>query len=97
MGLDVEFEEHDVAVLDEVVLAFDAELAGFFNFGFGAVGEEVLAVVDLGFDEAALKVGVDNAGGLGGLAARFEGPSAVLVGTSGEEGAKTEGGVGFAD
>jgi hypothetical protein len=36
--LHVEAELDDVAVLDDVFFAFDAELAGFARFGLGADG-----------------------------------------------------------
>ena len=47
LALNVEAELHDVAVFDDVFLAFDAELAGFARFGEGAEGDEVVEVDDL--------------------------------------------------
>ena len=40
--LDVKAEFDNVAVLDRVFLAFEAELASFAGFGFGAAGHEVV-------------------------------------------------------
>ncbi len=39
--LDVEFKKEDVAVFDDVLFAFGAEEAGFFDGLFAAVFEEV--------------------------------------------------------
>ena len=60
--LHVKEEVHDVAVLDYVVFAFDAHLAGGADGGFGLVLDEVLVLDDLGADEAAFEVGVDDTG-----------------------------------
>ena len=65
-ALDVEPEVHHVAVLDDVFLAFLADLAGFLGAAL-AVERDVVVVGDgLGADEALLEVGVDDAGGLRG-------------------------------
>ena len=63
---DVEEEVHDVAVLNDVVLAFGAHLAGFLSALFTLEGDEVFVGDRLGADEAAFEVGVDDAGGLRG-------------------------------
>src|SRR3569623_1835243 len=62
--LDVEAEVHHVAVLHDVVLAFQTPLAGFLGFLLAAAGDEVGIGDDLGADEAAFEVGVDYGGGL---------------------------------
>ena len=69
MTLDVEFEEEDVAVFDDVLFAFGAEEAGFFDGLLAAVFEEVGGGVAVGLDEAFFEVGVDDAGGSGGFGA----------------------------
>jgi hypothetical protein len=88
--LDVELEEKDVAVFDHVFFAFGAEQAFFFDGLLAAVGEEVVGGIAVGLDEAALEVGVDDAGGSGGLGAAFDGPGADLLHASGEVGDEVE-------
>ena len=65
-GSDIEQEVQHVAVLDDVVLAFGAHLAGFLGALFALVLDEVVEGDGLGADEAAFEVGVDDAGGLRG-------------------------------
>ncbi len=96
-GLDVEFEEENVAVFDDVVFAFGAEEAFFFYGLLAAVFEEVVGGVAVGFDEAALEVGVDDACGSGGLGAAFDGPGADLLHACGEVGDEVEEAVGGVD
>lgn len=82
---DVEAEVHDVAVLDDVFLAFDGHLAGV---AYGALAAEAYVVVVLdyfGADEAFLEVGVDDAGAAGCLAAAAECPGAHFVLAGGKE------------
>src|SRR3954451_12508615 len=74
----VELEQHDVAVLDDIFLAFIACLAGFLGRYFAAQRDEVVVGDGLGADEAAFEIGVDDAGGLGGLVALVDGPGARL-------------------
>ena len=54
----------DVAVLDQVFLAFGPHFAGILGAGFAAAGDEVVIGDGLGADEAMFEVGVDYAGGL---------------------------------
>ena len=65
---------HDVAVLDDVVLAFDAHLAGGTDGGFGLVVDEVVVLDDLGTDEAALEIGMYHACALRGFPTAAESP-----------------------
>ena len=64
----VELEEHDVAVLHDIFLAFVAGFAGFFGCCFAAKGYIVIKGDGLGADEAAFEIGMDDTGGLWGLA-----------------------------
>ena len=64
LRLDVEAEQHHVAVLDDIVLALGAELAGVARAGFAAAADVIVVGDRLGADEAALEVGVDFARGL---------------------------------
>ena len=70
---------------DHVVLAFEAELAGFAHLRFGLQGQEVLDAHHLGADEAALDVRVDLAGRLVGREALADRPGTALVFARGEE------------
>ena len=62
---DVEAEVHDVAVLHNIILTFDRDLASLAAFGFATEGHIVVELDNLGPDETSLKVAVDDAGGLG--------------------------------
>ena len=87
---DVEADLEHVAVGDFVVLAFDAELAGVACFGPRADLEQLVPVDDLGADEPALQVGVDDARGLGCLGTGAERPRARLLVAGGEKRAPPE-------
>src|SRR3954468_6266479 len=76
---DVEPDLEDVAVLDLVVLAFDAELADFLGLVPRTEVEQLVPADDLGADEAALQVGVDHAGALGRLRTGAERPRPRLL------------------
>ena len=55
----IEAEMHDVAVVDDVVGAFEAHLAGVLGALLAAVRDEILVGDGLGADEALLEIGVD--------------------------------------
>ena len=55
---------HHVAVGDHVVLAFEPQLAGVARAGLAAERDVVVIGDGLGADEAALEIGVDDAGRL---------------------------------
>src|SRR5690606_30993721 len=61
---DVETEVHDVAVLHDVVLAFQPPLARVLRALLALVLDEVLVGDDFGADEALLEIGVDDRGRL---------------------------------
>ena len=77
--------------MHDVVLAFDADLAGGAGGLHGAGGHEVVVRDDLGLDEAALEVGVDDAGRLGSGRADRDRPGAGLLRPGGEERLQAEG------
>ena len=79
-GLDVEDFLHHVAVLDDILLAFLAQLAGVAGAGLALQADVVVEGDGLGADEALLKVGVDDAGGLRGGVALVDRPGARLLG-----------------
>src|SRR5687768_12361976 len=68
----VEAELDHVAVLHDVFLAFDPQLADFLRAVLGAGGNEVVVVDDFRGDEAAFEIGVDHAGGCRGLVALMD-------------------------
>ena len=52
---------HDVAVAHDVILAFEAELAGLARARLALAGDIILVGDRLGADEALLEIGVDDA------------------------------------
>ena len=60
--LDVEAEVHDVAVLHDVLFAFDREFAGVADSRLSAESHIVIILDDFGADKAFFEVGVDDAG-----------------------------------
>src|SRR3569833_363906 len=93
----VEAEEHDVAVLDDVVLALVAGLAVFLGCDFAAEGDVVVVGDGLGTDETAFKIGVEHSGSLRGPGALADGPGARLFRAGGEICLQAKQLVGFAD
>ena len=81
---------HDVAILYDVVFAFDGYLAGLAALGLGSESDVVVILDDLGTDEAALKVRVDNACCLRCFHTLAECPRAALFGSGGEESLEVE-------
>src|SRR3546814_3583398 len=75
---------------DDVVRAPGAQLAGLLGAGLAAAADEVVVGDGLGADEAALEVGVDDAGGLRRPAVALHGPGARLLRADGEEGDEVE-------
>src|SRR5204863_390164 len=61
--LDVEAKVDHIAVAHHVVLALEAKLARFLRPLLAAVRDEVIVRRHFGADEAALEVGMDDAGG----------------------------------
>ena len=83
--LDVEAEQQDVAVLDDIFLAFRAHLARVLGAGLAAERDEIVVGDGFGADEPALEVGVDLARGLGRLGAFVDRPGARFLGPGGVE------------
>lgn len=82
--LDVKAEVHDVAVLHDIILAFDAHLPGIAHGAFAAEGDVVFVLDDLGAYESFFEIGVYDAGCLRGLGAATECPGAYFVRAGGE-------------
>ena len=82
---------NDVAVLNDVVLAFEEELAGFLELHFGVMagvagGDEVGVLHDFGANEASGKIGVNGVRSIHGGFAVTDRPRADFVFANGEEG-----------
>src|SRR5689334_20052624 len=74
----------DVAVLDDIVLAFEPELAGIARSRL-AIETDIVVIGDgLGADEAFLEIGMDDACRLRRPGAPGDGPGARLLGADGE-------------
>src|SRR5438552_2780875 len=82
--LDVEPEVHHVAVLDDVLAAFEAHLPVLFRTLLALAGDEVRIRDHLGADEPLLEIGVDHAGGLRRGVAVVDRPCADLLRSGGE-------------
>ena len=81
---------HHVAVLDDVFLAFQAQLARIACAGL-ALERGVIGISDgLGADEALLEIRVDHAGGAGSLGALGDRPGAGFLRADGEVGDEAE-------
>src|SRR5689334_14418987 len=90
-------EVNHVAVSDDVFLALEAHLAGFLRALLAAAGHVVGIGDDLGADEAALEVRVDDAGGLRRGIALVDRPGPDFLGARGEVGLQAEDAVAGAD
>src|SRR5690606_18440696 len=78
-------EMHHVAILNDVVLAFQAHLAGIARSCLAAIGDEIVVGDGLGANEALLEIGMDDASSLGRLCAGGHGPGPRLLRSDGEE------------
>src|SRR3954447_21978009 len=65
---------HHVAVLDDVILALDADLAGLAALRLTAERDQILPLDDFGADEPLFEVGVDLPRGAGGHGPSRDGP-----------------------
>lgn len=88
---------HNVAILNDIVLALDTELTGAAAGSLRLEFDEVIVFDDLSADEAFLEVGVDYAGGLGRFVAFVDCPGTAFIGAGGEEGLEVEKAVGALD
>src|SRR5258705_1609765 len=76
--LHVKLEQQYVAVLNDVFLAFHAVEPLVSGGGDGTAADQIVVGNRLGFDEAALEIAVDDAGGLGRGVASVDRPRADL-------------------
>src|SRR5665811_2443602 len=77
--LDVEAELDHVAVRHDVILALHAHLACGLGCAHGSCSDQVVEGNNLGLDEAALEVGMDDTGRLGRRRAFGNRPGAGLL------------------
>src|SRR2546427_12099498 len=87
-------EEDDVAFLDDVVAAFEANFALFAGMCEASGGEQVFAAHNFGADETFFDVAVDFAGGFDGGGGSADGPGAGFRAANGGKrgGTQTNGG-----
>src|SRR5947199_10836508 len=90
-------EEDDVAFLDDVVAAFEANFALFAGMCEASGGEQVFAAHNFGADETFFDVAVDFAGGFDGGGASADGPGAGFRVANGEKRDETQKIVGRVD
>src|SRR5262249_20032650 len=67
-------EQDDVALLDDVVLAFETYLSFFARGTEAAGGQQVVPADDFGADEAFFNVAVNGPGSFDGVRAFMDGP-----------------------
>lgn len=84
-------DEHDIAVLDDVIFALGHNFTSSLDGVFITVLTERSVVVHDGLDEGLLEVGVNNTSRGGSLDTLANGPLANLVLTGGEEAAEVHG------
>src|SRR5271154_3359939 len=75
----IELEQHHVAVLDDVLLAFHAVEPLLAGGGDRAAAQEIIVGDGLGLDEAALEIRMDHAGGFRRGVARVNRPRAHFL------------------
>jgi len=81
---------HDIAFLDDVFLAFQPQLSRLFGPGLTLERNEILISDHFGANEAALKIRVDDSGGLRRGGPRVHRPRADLLRTRREISLQTE-------
>ena len=70
----VEAEIHDVAVLHNILLTFDMELASFAHTCFRTVADVVVVLNDFSTNKAALEIGMYNTSALRSFPTLVESP-----------------------
>src|SRR5664279_5325685 len=82
----VEAEQQDVAILDDVVLAFDAQFSGFARARFTVTGNVIVVRDRFTGNEATFEVFVDDGGSLWRFGTLGDSPCPRLFRTAGEIG-----------
>jgi len=70
---------HDVAIADDIILALKAHFSSILTGTFTSQCNEVAVRNRLGTDKAFFKIGMNDAGGLGGARAFGHGPGAGFL------------------
>ena len=55
---------HDISILHNIFLTFNAHLSGLFNSSLGAISDIILVLDHLGTDKSFFEVRMDNTGAL---------------------------------
>lgn len=84
--LDIKAKMDDIPVLDDVILAFQAQPAFLLSHGQRTGVDQIVIMDNFGADEAALKIGVNLARSLRRLRAPADGPGAHLLLSSRKKG-----------
>jgi hypothetical protein len=84
-GLDREAKMDDVAVFDDVVFAFQAQLARFFALEFAAVNDEIVVGYHFGANKTALDIAMDFSRRPFGNGSLSHGPCADFIFTGRKE------------
>ena len=86
----IETEMHDISILHNIFLTFDAHLSGLFNSSLGAISDIILVLDHLGTDKSFLEVRMDNTGALRSFPAFMERPRTTFVRSGGQEGLQVQ-------
>ena len=81
---------HHVAILHDVVFAFEAQRAFGAGVGFGAGFEQLVPADGFSADEMLFQIGVDGTGGFHGAGVDGNRPGAAFVFAGGEEGNQSQ-------
>ena len=82
--LDVKAEQHNIAIIDDIVFAFQPPLAGVLRSLFSLVFDKIIESDNFCANKAVLKVCMDNAGSPGCRIALVNCPGACFLRTGGE-------------
>lgn len=77
-SLYVKPEVHDITIMDDIFFAFHRHLARFLHSMFRPEFQVIVVFDDFGTDEAAFKIGMNNAGCLGCFGALTDGPGSYF-------------------
>jgi len=88
--LNIKPEVHHIAILDDIVLAFQPPFPGLFGTVFAFVVDEIVIANDFGADKAFFKISVDHRSGLRGGCAHLDGPGTNFLHACGEIGLQVQ-------